>query len=65
MAVDMKGVGLSRGNQCQMEPLQALVHSCTLVNHGCLVPLTSPQHHLVLKAHFEKKKKKKEKLTYV
>lgn len=40
MAVNMKGVGLSGGNQCQMEPLHALVHSHPLLNNDCLIPLS-------------------------
>lgn len=56
MAVDMKEVSLSEGNQCQMEPLHALVHPRPLVKHDCLLPLTSPQHPLAVKTHFAKKK---------
>ena len=55
MAVDMKGVSFSGGNQCQMEPLHALVHPCPLVNHDCLAPLTSPQLPLAQKTHYATK----------
>lgn len=40
MAVNMSRVGLSGGNQCQMEPLHALVHSHPLLNNDCLIPLS-------------------------
>lgn len=48
MAVNMKGVVLSGGNQCQMEPLHALVHSHPLLNNDCLIPL-SPHSRLARK----------------
>lgn len=36
----MKGVGLSGGNQCQMEPRHALVHPHPLLNNDCLILLS-------------------------
>lgn len=61
MAVAMKGVSLSGDNQCQMDPLHALVHSHQLVNHDCFMPLTSPLgsenvkhcHNLSLDVHYK------------